>query len=103
MNQTEEPGAQINISNLPSHARVCINVLLISKTTPTQTGYAKTKAHVLGSCQVSLFDESYLLRQGPRNLSLWPFMAFDPRMVCQGECFKKVSENFNNTALDDRL
>ena len=50
MNQNEERGAQINICNLPSHARVCLNVLLISKTTPAQTGFTKTKALVLGSC-----------------------------------------------------
>jgi hypothetical protein len=28
---------------------------------------------VLGSCQISLFDESYLLRQGLRDVRLWPF------------------------------
>jgi hypothetical protein len=73
MNQNEERGAQINI---------CLNVLLISKSTPAQAGFTKTKAFVIGSCQVSLFNECYLLRQGHRNLSLWPFVAFDPRMVC---------------------
>ena len=40
---------------------------------------------MLGSCQVSIFDESYLLRQGPRELVLWPFQKYARHMVCQGE------------------
>ena len=42
---------------------------------------------MFGSIQMSLFDESYLLRQGRKELRLWPFEEFDPRMVCQGECY----------------
>lgn len=63
MENEEERGEQIFVSNLPSHARICINVILnpeLKRGDHEHTGY------VLGSCSVSLFDESYLLRQGER-------------------------------------
>jgi len=47
---------------------------------------------VLGSCQISLFDENFLARQGSCELRLWPFENFSPRMVCQGVCYQKVND-----------
>ena len=52
----------------------------------------------MGSCSVSLFDERFLIRQGKRDCRLWPFDVFQPRMVCQGECFAKPSQEGSGKA-----
>lgn len=63
-----------------------------TKGTITQK-FVQREGFVLGSCQVSLFDETFLIRQGKRECRLWPFESFQPRMVCQGECFEKNASN----------
>ena len=52
----------------------------ISSRSNDRTGY------VLGSVSTSIFEANHLMKFGHRDLKLWPFEAFDPRMVCQGEC-----------------
>ena len=44
--------------------------------------FLEKQGFVFGSVQMSLFDENFLLRQGHRELRLWPFVQYDPRMVC---------------------
>jgi hypothetical protein len=41
---------------------------------------------------MTLFDEKFLLRQGPKELRLWPFEAFSARMVCQTECMRLTTD-----------
>jgi hypothetical protein len=95
-------GELIMINQLPSCTRICFNVILLPEP-GSCSAIGKTKAvmakvedgnevhtarfetkegFVLGSAQVSLFDESFLIRQGKRELRLWPFESFNPRMVC---------------------
>ena len=59
--------------------------------------FVHKEGFVFGSCQVSLFDENFLIRQGGRELRLWPFEMFNPRMVCQGECFNKDEDEIGTT------
>ena len=42
---------------------------------------------MFGSIQMPLFEENFLLRQGHKEVRIWPFEEYDPRMVCQGECY----------------
>jgi len=62
----EDDDTPIFIENLPSHARLCINVILIPEWVSNPSVWSKKpgikSGFVLGSCQISLFDESYLLR-----------------------------------------
>jgi hypothetical protein len=94
----EQKGDLITIESLPSCTRLCINVILIPEsckqannnwTAKPKNNFVIREGMVLGSCSLTLFDEKFLLRQGKRELRLWPFVAFHPRMVCQTECFKK--------------
>ena len=103
----EVRGELIKINCLPSCTRICLNVILlpkqgsckiISKDKKLTLDIEKDKeaqhkeiikhhfvhkeGFVFGSCQVSLFDENFLIRQGGRELRLWPFEMFNPRMVC---------------------
>ena len=48
---------------------------------------------MFGSIQMPLFEENFLLRQGHKEVRIWPFEEYDPRMVCQGECFNKPKPN----------
>ena len=110
----EERGELFNLDCLPSCTRICINLILLPKSVqnlskegkPIETeveqdyNQEKVTGYILGSCQISIFDENFLVRQGKRELRLWPFESFIPRMVCQGECFRKQSElqvNCQNT------
>ena len=49
---------------------------------------------VLGSISQSIFDSHFILRQGDREMSLWPLREFNPRMVCAGEYL--VKETFKS-------
>ena len=84
----------LNISCLPSCARLCFNVILLpepgscavikadkqilhkveeNQNTLSKMKFVQREGLVLGSCQVSLFDESFLIRQGRRECRLWHF------------------------------
>lgn len=99
----EAAGEILKISCLPSCARLCFNIILLPepgsctviKADKVLSGqkFVQREGIVLGSCQVSLFDESFLIRQGRRECRLWPFESFQPRMVCQGECYEKKVTN----------
>lgn len=113
----EARGELIRINCLPSCTRLCLNVILIpepgscSILKPDKKMTLEQKSHnseeqvkyhfvqkegfVFGSCQVSLFDENFLIRQGRREMRLWPFEMYNPRMVCQGECFNRETLNAN--------
>ena len=111
MSTPELAGEVLRIDCLPSCARLCFNVILLPEPgscnviksdkvliEPDEEGRVPQKfvlreGFVLGSCQVSLFDESFLIRQGKRECRLWPFESFMPRMVCQGECYNKKFKN----------
>jgi hypothetical protein len=101
MSTPEIPGEVVKIDCLPSCARICFNVILLpeqgscnvikadkqfvheeqivlkedTKKTITQK-FVQREGFVLGSCQVSLFDETFLIRQGKRECRLWPFESF---------------------------
>jgi len=106
----ETRGERINIDILPSCTRLCMNIIVLpddgqckilrreSRATQeyknnrdeTRTAnFIRKEGLVFGSCQVSLFDETFLLRQGRKEMRLWPFEQYQPRMVCQGECYTK--------------
>jgi hypothetical protein len=119
----EARGDLIRINCLPSCARLCLNVILIPEpgsckilkpdkklVVPTARAtnneqktqhetvkhcFVQREGFVFGSCQVSLFDESFLIRQGRREMRLWPLEMYNPRMVCQGECFNRDTLNAN--------
>ena len=113
----EVRGELIKINCLPSCTRICLNVILLPKQGSCKIiskdkklildiekdkesqdksiikhHFVHKEGFVFGSCQVSLFDENFLIRQGGRELRLWPFEMFNPRMVCQGECFNKPDQ-----------
>ena len=99
----EERGELITIESLPSCTRLCINVILLPEnckqvknnwTSKPKNKLVHREGFVLGSCSLTLFDEKYLLRQGPKELRLWPFEAFNPRMACQTECFRKSIDEY---------
>ena len=117
----EMRGELIKINCLPSCTRICLNVILIPKAGSCKAinkdkkltldiikdkeapnsevikhHFVQKEGFVFGSCQVSLFDENFLIRQGGRELRLWPFEMFNPRMVCQGECFNISEEDTLN-------
>ena len=93
--QLETLGPQLRISQLPSSARLCMNLImvpqagscsLISAPKPIKdTELALTTGLVLGNIQLSVFDRNLNLRQGERLCRLWPCKPFDPRMVCAGD------------------
>ena len=102
----EMRGDVLRINQLPSCTRLCFNVILLPEpgsckaindkptvffveNDKTKHKFETKEGFVLGSCQISLFDESFLIRQGKKDLRLWPFESFNPRMVCQGECFNR--------------
>jgi hypothetical protein len=59
---------------------------------------------VVGSCQISLFDENFLARQGICDLRLWPYESFKPRMVCQGVCYSRhENETFCEHTMSDHM
>lgn len=110
MSTPEIPGEVLKIDCLPSCARICFNIILLPEpgsckvvkpdkqinffqdkdnNTTQKFVFVQREGLVMGSCQVSLFDESFLIRQGKRECRLWPFESFQPRMVCQGECYLK--------------
>lgn len=118
----EVRGELIKINCLPSCTRICLNVILIPKAGSCKAiksdkkltleilrnketdnkemikhHFVHKEGFVFGSCQVSLFDENFLIRQGGRELRLWPFEMFNPRMVCQGECFSKDEDEIGTT------
>ena len=91
MHDPEVAGELLKIDCLPSCARICFNVILLPEpgscsavkadrtaTNPEDPShkYVQREGLVLGSCQVSLFDESFLIRQGRRECRLWPFESF---------------------------
>ena len=43
---------------------------------------------------MSLYDEDYELRQGTKELKMWPFKPYNPRMVCAGEY--RVKQKIDN-------
>ena len=115
----EARGDRIRINDLPSCTRLCMNIIVLpesgsckslKKDCLEEAGYendlgerrtatfVRKEGLVFGSCQVSLFDETFLLRQGRKEMRLWPFEEYSPRMVCQGECYTKE----NPTSLLDK-
>ena len=80
MNTPERPGEILKIDCLPSCARLCLNVILLPEPssckvvkgdrhipmydpeTKETLRFTQKEGFVLGSCQVSLFDESFLIR-----------------------------------------
>ena len=48
----------------------------------SHASWKKLDGFVFGSIQMSLFDDNFLLRQGRKEVRLWPFEQYDPRMVC---------------------
>ena len=89
LDEEEKRGDLINISSLPNCTRLCINVILLPENCAQIKNAWGSKAKqvtregmVLGSCTMTLFDEKFLLRQGPKEFRLWPFLPFSARMVC---------------------
>ena len=90
----ETAGEILKIDCLPSCARLCFNIVLLPEpgscavvkadkqiivTDPEskqQSKFVQREGLVLGSCQVSLFDERFLIRQGRRECRLWPLESF---------------------------
>lgn len=109
MLEKEVRGEQISIGQLPSFTKLCLNVIVLpeegscKKIVKPDTvipivardindkkrryTFVQKEGFVFGSIQMSLFDENFLLRQGRKELRMWPFEEYDPRMVCQGECY----------------
>lgn len=107
--EPEIRGERIDIACLPSLTRLCINVIVLPEKdsckkiinpdrpiTKSLKQDDKTKriyhftlkeGFVFGSIQMSLFEENFLLRQGRKEVRIWPFEEYDPRMVCSGECY----------------
>ena len=92
----EAYGEQICINSLPSCARLCLNIIVLPEQGSVSTKvlkkdftekfvhkdprgasrtvtFTRREGLVFGSCQVSLFDENFTLRQGARDMRLWPF------------------------------
>ena len=118
MSTPEVAGEVLKIDCLPSCARICFNVILLPESGSCKVvkadkqiiindleskvthKFTQREGLVLGSCQVSIFDESFLIRQGKRECRLWPFESFVPRMVCQGECYNKTNKASGNGTYD---
>jgi len=93
----EAKGEKLLISQLPSGARVCMNLIVIpqdcnhtKKPKKVQNKIPNNEKQiieglVLGSIQVSCFDKDLKLRQRERQCRLWPHKEFNPRMVCAGD------------------
>ena len=85
----------IDVACLPSSVRVCMNVIAIPQAgssgllkKPIQSSEDDSyivEGLVLGSISLSVFDSHFKLRQGFKSMCLWPFIEFNPRMVCAGE------------------
>jgi hypothetical protein len=70
----EEDGTPININQLPSCARMCLNIICIpqedsckhiKKSLPVSgSAYSVVQGLVLGSVSISIFDEHFYMRQG---------------------------------------
>lgn len=71
---------ELNISDLPSFARVCLNVIVLEENN-LKNGKLRS-GYLLGSVSFSIFDQDHVMRAGSQNLSLWPFQAFNPRLIC---------------------
>ncbi len=76
----------LKINELPSFARLCLNVIMVEDTLISGRVTSWRSGYVIGSASTPIFDAQKNLKYGALSLNLWPFEAFDPRMVCLGEC-----------------
>jgi hypothetical protein len=88
---------ELNISDLPSFARVCLNVIVLEENN-LKNGKLRS-GYLLGSVSFSIFDQDHVVRAGSQNLSLWPFQAFNPRLICQGQHYTRSKEEEPFSAL----